>query len=51
MRPSATSVCGLQLLVCAALYYLCMRPCTTSVCGLKLLVHAACVVLRQATSV
>ena len=41
MRPYATSVCGLKLLVYAALSYECMRPEATSVCGLKLLVYAA----------
>jgi hypothetical protein len=34
MRPEATSVCGLTLLVYAALSYKCMRPEATSVCHL-----------------
>jgi hypothetical protein len=33
---AATSVCGLKLLVYAALRYQCMRPSATSVCGLTL---------------
>jgi hypothetical protein len=37
MRPSATCVCGLQLLVYEAFTYLCMRPSATCVCGLQLL--------------
>jgi hypothetical protein len=43
MRPEATSVCGLKLLVYAALSYYCMRPQATCVCayGLRLLVDAA----------
>ena len=41
MRPQATSVCGLKLLVYAALSYECMRPSATSVCGLKVLLYAA----------
>jgi hypothetical protein len=39
MRPGPNSVCGLKLLVYAALSYQCMRPSATSVCGRKLLVH------------
>jgi hypothetical protein len=35
MRPQATSVCGLELLVYAAFGYKCMRPKGTSACGLK----------------
>ena len=36
MRPYATSVCGLKLLVYEALSCWCMRPEATSVSGLKL---------------
>ena len=41
MRPKATSVCGLKLLMYAALRYYCMRPDGTIVCGLKVLLCAA----------
>ena len=41
MRPLATRVFGLKLLVYAALSYCCVRPYATSVCGLKLLVYGA----------
>ncbi len=41
MRPYAASVCGLKLLVYAALRCSCMRPYAASVCGLKILVYAA----------
>ncbi len=41
MRPYATSVCALTLLVYEALSYECMRPYATRVCALTLLVHAA----------
>jgi hypothetical protein len=40
-RPSATRICGLELLVHAALSYSCMRPGPTRACGLEILVHAA----------
>jgi hypothetical protein len=36
MRPSATSVWGLQLLVYEAVSYQCTRPSATSACGLQL---------------
>jgi hypothetical protein len=39
MRPSATSVGGLELLVYEALSYLCVRPYATTVGGLELLVY------------
>ena len=38
MRPSATSMCGLQLIVYAAFSYECVWPSANSVCGLELLV-------------
>ena len=43
MWPEAGSVCGLKLVVYAALSYYCMRSeaTATTVCGLKLLVYAA----------
>ena len=47
MRPSATSVSGLELLVYEALSYYCMRPWATSVCGLQLLVYEADTRLKE----
>ncbi len=38
IRPSATSVCRLQLLVYAAFSYDCIRPSASRVCGLNPLV-------------
>ena len=39
-ESQVTSVCGLKLLLYAALSYYCMRPKAPSVSGLKLLVYA-----------
>jgi hypothetical protein len=47
MRPYATSVCGLKLLVYGVLSYERMRPSATSACGLTLLVFAALSYLRH----